>query len=141
MPIHQTKGKTLAQCIADRTNYALNPEKTNSGELVSAYACDPRSFASEVILSKRQYRHFTGKEEKNEILIYQVRQSFKPGEVSPEEANQIGYDFASRFLKGKHAFYVCTHTDKAISIITFIGTLRLLTISINSAISEIPVKP
>ena len=42
-----------------------------------------------------------------------MRQSFKPGEVSPEEANQIGYDFASRFLKGKHAFYVCTHTDKA----------------------------
>ena len=47
------------------------------------------------------------------MLVYQVRQSFKPGEVTPEEANQIGYDFASRFLKGKHAFFVCTHTDKA----------------------------
>ena len=33
--------------------------------------------------------------------------------MTPEEANQIGYDFASRFLKGKHAFFVCTHTDKA----------------------------
>ena len=111
--MHITKGKTLAQSISDRTDYGLNPEKTNDGELTSAYACDPHSFAAEVLLSKRQYKHFTGKEEKNDVLVYQVRQSFKPGEVTPEEANQIGYNFASRFLKGKHAFFVCTHTDKA----------------------------
>ena len=47
------------------------------------------------------------------MIAYQVRQSFKPGEVSPEDANRIGYEFAQRFLKGKHAFIVCTHTDKA----------------------------
>ena len=111
--MHITKGKTLAQSISDRTDYGLNPEKTNDGELTSAYACDPRSFAAEVLISKRQYKAFTGKDEKNDVLVYQVRQSFKPGEVTPEEANQIGYDFASRFLKGKHAFFVCTHTDKA----------------------------
>ena len=111
--MHVTKGKTLAQSISDRTDYGLNPEKTNDGELTSAYACDPRSFAAEVLVSKRQYKAYTGKEEKNDVLVYQVRQSFKPGEVTPEEANQIGYDFASRFLKGKHAFFVCTHTDKA----------------------------
>ncbi len=111
--MHITKGKTLAQSISDRTDYGLNPEKTNDGELTSAYACDPRSFAAEVLMSKRQYKFYTGKEEKNDVLVYQVRQSFKPGEVTPEEANQIGYDFASRFLKGKHAFFVCTHTDKA----------------------------
>lgn len=111
--MHITKGKTLAQSISDRTDYGLNPEKTNDGELTSAYACDPRSFAAEVLISKRQYKFYTGKEEKNDVLVYQVRQSFKPGEVTPEEANQIGYDFASRFLKGKHAFFVCTHTDKA----------------------------
>ena len=110
--MHITKGKTLAQSISDRTDYGLNPEKTNDGELTSAYACDPRSFAAEVLISKRQYKFYTGKEEKNDVLVYQVRQSFKPGEVTPEEANQIGYDFASRFLKGKHAFFVCTHTDK-----------------------------
>ena len=111
--MHITKGKTLAQSISDRTDYGLNPEKTNDGELTSAYACDPRSFAAEVLMSKRQYKFYTGKEEKNDVLVYQVRQSFKPGEVTPEAANQIGYDFASRFLKGKHAFFVCTHTDKA----------------------------
>ena len=111
--MHMNKGKSIQKCLKDRTDYAQNGEKTNDGELTSAYACDPRSFAAEVLVSKRQYKHFTGKHEKNDALVYQVRQSFKPGEVTPEEANQIGYDFASRFLKGKHAFFVCTHTDKA----------------------------
>ena len=111
--MHINKGKTIAQCISDRTDYALNPEKTRGGELVSAYACDPKTLDAEFALSKRQYKYFTGKDEKNNVIAYQVRQSFKPGEVTAEEANQIGYDFASRFLKGKHAFVVCTHIDKA----------------------------
>ena len=41
-----------------------------------------------------------------------MRQSFKPGEITPEEANRIGYEFAGRFLKGNNAFIVCTHTDR-----------------------------
>ena len=47
------------------------------------------------------------------MIAYQVRQSFKPGEITPEEANRVGYEFAERFLKGKYAFIVCTHTDRA----------------------------
>ena len=39
------------------------------------------------------------------------RQPFKPGEVTPEEANRIGYELASRLLGGEHAFLVATHTD------------------------------
>ena len=51
---------------------------------------------------------FVGKD----VIAYQVRQSFHPGEITPEEANRIGYEFAEHFLKGNHAFIVCTHTDK-----------------------------
>ena len=46
------------------------------------------------------------------MIAYQVRQSFRSGEISPEDANRIGYEFAMRFLKGKHAFIVSTHIDK-----------------------------
>ena len=138
--MHITKGKTLAQSISDRTDYGLNPEKTNNGELTSAYACDPRSFASEVLISKRQYRHFTGKDEKNDVLVYQVRQSFKPGEVTPEEANQIGYDFASRFLKGKHAFFVLILIRPIFTIIS-IGTLSRSIANGSSGISADPAEP
>lgn len=133
--MHITKGKTLAQSISDRTDYGLNPEKTNGGELTSAYACVPHTFASEVLVSKRQYRHFIGRDEKNDVLVYQVRQSFKPGEVTPEEANQIGYDFASRFLKGKHAFLFALIPIKLIFTITSIGTPSHWTVSGNSEIS------
>ncbi len=47
------------------------------------------------------------------MIAYQIRQSFKPGEVDPEEANKIGYEIAMRFTKGKHAFIVATHVDKS----------------------------
>ena len=47
------------------------------------------------------------------MIAYQIRQSFKPGEITPEEANAIGYELAKRFTKGDYAFIVATHTDKA----------------------------
>ena len=113
IPMHVNQGKSIAQCLKDRTDYAKNPDKTQDGELVSSYACDPRTADAEFLLSKRQYAQITGREQKSDVIAYQIRQSFKPGEVTPEEANRIGYEFASRFLKGKHAFIVATHTDKA----------------------------
>ena len=46
------------------------------------------------------------------MLCYQIRQAFKPGEITPEEANRVGYETAMRWTKGKHAFFVATHTDR-----------------------------
>ncbi len=74
--------------------------------------CDSRTADTEFLLSKRHYYDITGRKQDNDVIAYQVRQSFKPGEVTPEEANKIGYEFAQRFLKGKNAFIVCTHTDR-----------------------------
>ena len=112
IPMHLTKDSTIAQCLFDRLSYGKNPEKTENGELISAFSCDPRTADAEFLLSKKRYEQITGRYESSNVIAYQVRQSFKPREVTPQEANQIGYEFASRFLKGKHAFLVCTHTDK-----------------------------
>lgn len=60
-----------------------------------------------------QDQHITGRQQKNNIIAYQIRQSFKPGEITPEEANQVGYETAMRWTKGKHAFIVATHIDKS----------------------------
>ena len=46
------------------------------------------------------------------MLCYQIRQSFYPGEITPEEANRVSYELAMRWTKGRHAFIVTTHTDK-----------------------------
>ena len=111
--LHMNKGRTLAQCLEDRIGYSMNIEKTDKGRLVSSYACDPRTCCEEFMLSKRQYYHSTGRMYKNEVIAYQIRQSFKPGEISPEDANRVGHELAMRFTKGKYAFIVATHTDRA----------------------------
>ena len=111
--LHKNKGKSVAACLKSRTDYAQNPDKTQQGELVSSYQCSPLTVDEEFLLTKRLYEQTTGRSQKSDVIAYQVRQSFKPGEVTPEEANRIGYEFAERFLKGKHAFIVATHTDRA----------------------------
>lgn len=111
--MHQNKGKSIASCIEDRTEYIKNPDKTSEGKYISSYECDPKTVQSEFLLSKRQYTHITGREQENNVIAYQIRQSFKPGEVTPELANKVGYELAMRFTKGNHAFIVATHVDKA----------------------------
>lgn len=112
MPMHINKGKTIAQCLSERLEYAKNPEKTEHGELVSSYACSPETANHEFLLARNAYIAITGRQNHNEVIAYQLRQSFKPGEVSPDEANKVGYELASRFLGGNHAFIVATHTDR-----------------------------
>lgn len=113
IPLHINKGKTVAQCLADRTDYSQNAAKTDDGKYISSYACDPKTADEEFTLSKRQYEYITGRKQKKDVIAYMIRQSFKPGEITPEEANQVGYELAMRFTKGKHAFIVATHIDKA----------------------------
>ena len=108
----QKKGKSVAACLKSRTDYAKNPDKTNRGELVSSYECSPLTADEEFMLSKRQYELATGRRQKNDVIAYQIRQSFKPGEITAEEANKVGYELAMRFIKGKYAFIVATHTDR-----------------------------
>jgi hypothetical protein len=111
--MHQNKGKSIADCLTDRTDYAKNPDKTNEGKYISYYECDPKTIQGEFLLVKRMYSDITGREQANDVIAYQIRQSFKPGEVTPELANKIGYELGMKFTKGKHAYIVATHVDKA----------------------------
>ena len=111
---HAGEGETIAEAIRDCLDYGKNPEKTESGKYISAYECDPATVADEFLLAKASYAAMTGREQKkaNDVLCYQIRQSFYPGEITPKEANRIGYALAMRWTKGRHAFIVTTHTDK-----------------------------
>ncbi len=110
--LHKNKGKSVAACLKSRTDYAQNPDKTEHGELISSYECSPLTVDEEFMLSKRQYELVTGRRQKSDVIAYQIRQSFKPGEITAEEANKVGYELAMRFTKGKYAFIVATHTDR-----------------------------
>ena len=41
--MHVNQGKTIADCLTDRIDYSKNPDKTQGGELISAYQCDPKT--------------------------------------------------------------------------------------------------
>ena len=110
--LHKNKGKSVAACLKSRTDYAQNPDKTQQGELVSSYECSPLTVDEEFMISKRQYELMTGRRQKSDVIAYQIRQSFKPGEITAEEANKVGYELVMRFTKGKYAFIVATHTDR-----------------------------
>lgn len=100
--------------MSDRFDYGQDPAKTLDGSLVRSYECDPLTADSEFLLSKARYKSSTGREQRRDadVLCYQIRQSFPPGELDPEEALNIGYELAMRWTKGKHAFFVVSHADR-----------------------------
>ena len=111
MPIRGSKSQSVIKSLTERTDYVKNPEKTENGSLIYAHGCTPQLVAAEFALSKRQYTLHTGRKAPG-VIAYHIRQSFKPGEITPEAANLVGRELAERFLKGKHAYIVCTHTDR-----------------------------
>lgn len=113
MPLHIGEGRTVSKAISDIIDYVENPEKTDNGRLITGYSCDSRSADAEFLFSKRQYISTTGRVRgEDDVIAYHLRQSFRPGEITPEEANRLGCELAKRFTKGNHAFVVCTHIDK-----------------------------
>ena len=106
-------GHTYTYQVTVQYEYKILNVKTEDGKYISAYACDAKTCDEEFLLSKRQYEHITGRTQAHDVIAYQIRQSFKPGEITPEEANKVGYETAMRFTKGKHAFIVATHVDRA----------------------------
>ena len=112
MPLHIGKGRSVGTAVSDILEYVKDAEKTDQGRLVTCFQCNPEIADAEFCFSKRRYQTSTGRKQENDVIAYHVRQSFKPGEITPEEANRLGCEFAERFLKGNHAYIVCTHIDK-----------------------------
>ena len=111
--MHRNKGRSVMQCLKDRTDYAMNGEKTDERKYISSYQCNPELVDLEFAQAKKEYLHKTWRQPKGDVIAYQIRQSFKPGEITSEEANEVGYETGMRFTKGKHAFIVATHVDRA----------------------------
>jgi len=113
IPLHTGKGRTVATALGISVGYIENPDKTEQGEWVTSYECDPLIADDEFLFSKNHYAAVTGRDQgANDVIGYHLRISFKPGETDAQTANKIGYDLAFRLTKGNHAFVCCTHTDK-----------------------------
>ena len=86
---HANEGESIAEAIRDCLDYGKNPEKTEDGKYISSYECDPATVAAEFLFGKGQLQGHDRLGTKEGF--YQIRQSFYPGEITPEEANRISY--------------------------------------------------
>lgn len=87
-------------------DYICNPEKTDGKLLVSAFGCAAETADIEFAWTRQHAI------DKGTHLGRHLIQAFKPGEVSPEEAHEIGVQLAKEVLGGKYEFVLTTHIDK-----------------------------
>ena len=86
-------------------NYVLNGDKTQERVLTAHLNCDPGRECRQMLDTKRAY----GKEDG--VQYYHIIQSFKPGEVTPEEALEIAAEFAKEHLPG-YETVIGVHVDR-----------------------------
>ena len=108
MPLHTGKGRTVAEALVRTTDYVKNPEKTDGGELVTAYQCNPAIVDQEFLFSKQQYAAMTGRNQKeHDVLAYHLRQSFKPGEITLDCFRKFNNFWGSSFAVRKISDLLC----------------------------------
>ena len=85
--------------------YVCNPAKTSERVFVSCIGCERETAAKTWMETKRRYGKTDG------VQAYHLIQSFKPDELTPELAHEIGNRFAEEYLDG-YEVIVGTHTDR-----------------------------
>ena len=96
----------LSQTLKAAIDYICNPDKTDGKLLVSSFGCAAETADIEFNWT---HRHAI---DKGTHLGRHLIQAFEPGEVSPEEAHEIGVQLAKEILGGKYEFVLATHIDK-----------------------------
>lgn len=101
-----TKTHPIKSTLKAAIDYICNPEKTDGKLLVSSYGCTDETADIEFAWTRRHSI------DKGTHLGRHLIQAFEPGEVSPEEAHEIGMQLAKEILDGKYEFVLTTHIDK-----------------------------
>ncbi len=101
-----TKTHPIKSTLKAAIDYICNPVKTDGKLLVSSYGCTAETADIEF---EWTHRHSI---DKGTNLGRHLIQAFEPGEVTPEEAHEIGMQLAKEILGGKYEFVLTTHIDK-----------------------------
>ena len=101
-----TKTHPIKSTLKAAIDYICNPEKTDGKLLVSSYGCTAETADIEFAWTRRHSI------DKGTNLGRHLIQAFEPGEVSAEEAHEIGMQLAKEILGGKYEFVLTTHIDK-----------------------------
>ena len=91
--------------LNDLMDYAMNGDKTEESLYISGINCDPNNATKEMIMIKDKYL------KKDGILAWHAYQSFKEGEVTPDEAHKIGLELANEMWGDRFQVVVTTHLN------------------------------
>lgn len=97
--------KTYLETAVD---YAMDRDKTERVCFETALNCGRDTAYEDMVQTTRRWGK-QGRVRKG----YHVIQSFRPGEVTPEQAHAIGVELARRALGGRYEAVVATHLDRA----------------------------
>lgn len=93
------------QAMVDVMEYATNKNKTEQRFFVTGVNCDPTTARDEMMITK------AGWNDTSEIVCYHGFQSFKHGEVTPEQAHEVGVKLAERMWGDRFQVIVATHLN------------------------------
>ena len=95
------------EALEDVIAYAGREAATNRRQLVTGVNCTAGTARSEMIAVKKRFRKEDG------TIAYHGYQSFRKGEVTPEQAHRIGIRLAEELWGERYQVLVATHVDKA----------------------------
>ena len=104
-PDKTTDRKFLDDDLYRALSYTQNDEKTDKKMYVSTINCPKHDPYGAMMATKRQFGKMGGN------VAYHGFQSFKPGEVTPEEAHQIGMETARKMWGNEYQIVVTTHLN------------------------------
>ena len=87
-------------------DYVKRSDATSEGEYVTAINCMRETAFEQMIMTKKQFGKTEG------YIAWHGYQSFRPGEVSPDECHQIGIEYAKEMWGDRFQIIVTTHLDK-----------------------------
>lgn len=100
------KTTELSDGLKEVLAYTTQGYKTNEKEYITGINCDPKTSLKQMMNTKLSYNKMDGR------LAFHAVQSFKPGEVTPEECHALGIQLAKQMWGNRFEVVVSTHLDK-----------------------------
>lgn len=101
----KTASKAAGDDLLQTLRYTANEEKTEQRLFVSALNTSPSQAYADMMATKKRFGKTGGN------VAYHGYQSFRTGEVTPEEAHQIGLETARRMWGRDYEVLIATHLN------------------------------
>lgn len=96
----------MSDGLKEVLTYTTQGYKTNEKEYITGINCDPKNALTQMMNTKLSYNKMDGR------LAFHAVQSFKPGELTPDECHKLGIQLAKQMWGNRFEVVVSTHLAK-----------------------------